>query len=112
MKRQKIEIGHSLAVRIQWYDRVPEPPKTVEYEGEIIGWRDTQIIVRVKEYAVVRFWKKSGLEVGNPDHQRRGLSIDLKELAESLKPAPGVTVEIARDGQLDPGPSKDATFGG
>ena|SRR5260370_39313304 len=92
MKRQSLEIGHSLRVNVRWYDRVPEPEKVTDYEGEVIGWRDTQVIVRVKEYAVVRFWKKSGLEVGNGDHHRRGLAINLKELEESLKPAPGVAV--------------------
>jgi hypothetical protein len=62
MKRQKLEIGHPLTIGVRWYDSVPEPPKEMAYEGEVIGWRDTQVIVRVKEYAVVRFWKETGTE--------------------------------------------------
>jgi hypothetical protein len=27
MKRQKLEIGHPLAVKVTWYDKVPEPPQ-------------------------------------------------------------------------------------
>ncbi|SRR6266436_5277661 len=102
MKRQALQIGHALQLNVQWYDRVPEPPKAVDYQGEVIGWRDTQVIVRVKDYAVIRFWKKSGLEVGNADHERRGFSIDVKELNESWKPPPGVEVDLgllAADGQ-------------
>jgi hypothetical protein len=95
MKRQKLEIGHSLSLGVHWYDHVAAGLKDADYEGEVVGWRDSQIIVRVKDYAVVRFWKKSGLEVGNADHERRGFRIDLKELEESLKPPPGVDVSIA-----------------
>ena len=97
MKRQKMQIGNSLKISVQWYDRVPEPARNTVYEGEIIGWRDSQVIVRVKEYAVVRFWKANGLEVGNPDHVRRGFSVDLSELARSIKPALGIEVPIALD---------------
>jgi hypothetical protein len=92
MKRQRLEIGHPLKVAVHWYDHVPVPEGARDYEGEIIGWRDSQVIIRVKEYAVCRFWKENGLEVGNGDHQRRGFRIDLKELGESLKPPPGVEV--------------------
>ena len=97
MKRQKIQIGNSLKISVHWYDRVPEPPRNALHEGEIIGWRDSQVIVRVKEYAVIRFWKETGLEVGNPDHGRRGFRVDLSELAESIKPSPGIEVPIALD---------------
>jgi hypothetical protein len=27
MKRQKLEIGHPLAIEVTWYDNVPEPPQ-------------------------------------------------------------------------------------
>lgn len=90
MKRP--EIGRPMVVNVRWYDRVPEPEKVTDYQGEVIGWRDTQVIVRVRDYAVVRFWKKTGREVGNADHQRRGLAIDLKEFKA------GVEVDLS-DGQ-------------
>ncbi len=96
MKRQALQIGHALELTVQWYDRVPEPPKAVDYQGEVIGWRDAQVIVRVRDYAILRFWKRTGREVGNPDHQRRGFSINVKELV----PPPGVEVDLAlADGQ-------------
>src|ERR1700746_2765539 len=88
MQRQKLEIGHPLKCEVIWYDAVPEPPKETVYEGEVIGWRETQVVVRVKDYAVLRFWLKNGREVGNQDYARRGLRIDLKSLNESVKPAP------------------------
>jgi hypothetical protein len=94
MKRQEMQIGNGLKIEVTWYDAVPEPPRSVTHEGEIIGWRQSQVIVRVKEYSVLRFWKSSGLEVGNSDHQRRGFRVDLSALAESLEPPPGVDVEI------------------
>ena len=97
MKRQKLEIGHPLKIAVHWYDRVPEPPRNTSYDGEVIGWRESQVIVRVPEYAVIRFWKQTGLEVGNPDHQRRGFRVDLSELEDSLKPAPGIEVPMAID---------------
>jgi hypothetical protein len=94
MKRQKMQIGNGLAIDVEWYDIVPEPARSIRYEGEIIGWRETQVIIRVKEYSVLRFWKNTGLEVGNTDHARRGFKVDLSALAESLKPAPGVEANI------------------
>jgi hypothetical protein len=102
MKRQRLEIGHPLKLPVRWYDHVPVPEGNRDYEGEIIGWRDSQVIIRVKEYAVVRFWKQTGLEVGNGDHQRRGFRIDLKELEESLKPPPGVNVPMDGVGEANP----------
>jgi hypothetical protein len=99
MERQKIAIGQPLYIPVNWYDNVRDIPTGLDtYEGEVVGWRQSQVIVRVKGYAVVRFWKKSGLEVGNADHQRRGFRIDLEALAESTKPAPGV--EVTLDGQM------------
>lgn len=80
---QKLEIGHSMRLSVTWYDHVPVPHKTEDREGEVIGWRTSQVIVRVKDYAVVRFWKKNGREVGNPDHERRGWMIDITELSNS-----------------------------
>jgi hypothetical protein len=94
MKRQEMLIGNGLKIDVTWYDIVPEPPRSVTHEGEIIGWRESQVIVRVKEYSVLRFWKSSGLEVGNSDHQRRGFKVDLSALTQSLKPPPSVDVEI------------------
>jgi hypothetical protein len=100
MKRQALQIGRPLSIPVEWYDHVcTEPHKETSYAGEIVGWRDTQIIIRVKDYGVLRFWKRSGLEVGNADYQRRGFKVDLKALEESLKPAPGVSVDIALDGE-------------
>jgi hypothetical protein len=97
MKRQTMQIGRPLSIPVEWYDHVciEHAKSALNYSGEIVGWRDTQVIVRVKDYAVLRFWKKTGLEVGNGDHQRRGFRIDLKEMEESLKAPPGVSVEIA-----------------
>jgi hypothetical protein len=97
MKRQKLEIGHPLMIEVTWYDKVPEPPKITVYEGEIIGWRDSQVIVRVKDYAVVRFWKATGIEVGNQDHARRGLMVDMFALDKSTKPARGLEIAIDTD---------------
>ena len=85
MDKQKLEIGHPLHVRVYWYDKVPEPPRAETYDGEVIGWRESQLIVRVPNYAVVRFWKKNGLEVNNLNHERRGFRIDMNELSESVK---------------------------
>ena len=101
MKRQKPKIGTPLAVAVYWYDRVPEPERRQTYQGEIIGWRKTQIIVRVKEYAILRFYKSSGLEVANRDYDRRGFRIDLTELAESLRPAPGVQIQLSPEEEKD-----------
>jgi hypothetical protein len=97
MKRQKLEIGHPLECVVHWYDKVPEPPREVQYDGEVVGWRDSQVIVRVKDYAVIRFWKKNGLEVGNGDPMRRGFRISVQELNNSTKPAPGIQVAIDTD---------------
>lgn len=82
-----------MKVSVFWYDRVPEPAVSTEYEGEIIGWRDSQVVVRVKGYSVLRFWKKSGAEVGNKDHARRGfqLTIDSKHWPA---PVPGIKVNM------------------
>jgi hypothetical protein len=96
-----MQIGRPLSIPVEWYDHVcTEPHKETRYAGEIVGWRDTQVVIRVKEYAVLRFWKKSGLEVGNSDHQRRGFRIDLKELERSLQPAPGVEVTLDGVGEV------------
>ena len=97
MKRQKLEIGHPLFIDCHWYDRVPEPPRAEVRQGEIIGWRDSQVVVRVPDYAVLRFWKKSGFEVGNTNHEHRGWRIDLGELAESTK-AKSAGIEVELDG--------------
>jgi hypothetical protein len=94
MKHQKLEIGHPLIIEVFWYDKVPEPPALRTEQGEIIGWRQSQVLVRVVGYGVLRFWKRNGLEVGNADHERRGWRIDLSELAESVKPATGIEVEL------------------
>lgn len=85
MDTQKLEIGHPLKVAVYWYDRVPEPPRNETYEGEVVGWRGSQMIVRVPNYAVIRIWKKNGLEVGNPDHHRRGFRVNLSEIPKSAK---------------------------
>jgi hypothetical protein len=90
MKKQNLQIGKSFKVEVTWYDTCPVPPRDVKHEGEVIGWRDSQIIVSVKGYAVIRFWKKNGLEVGNKDYSRRGFWIDVEAI--TANPAPGVTV--------------------
>lgn len=96
MKRQKMKIGQPLKCVVHWYDKVPEPAKEIQYDGEVVGWRDTQVIVRVRDYAVLRFWKTSGVEVGNADHERRGFRISIEELNNSVKPAPGI-IPVAMD---------------
>ena len=98
MRRQQIQIGTSLKVEVTWYDTCPVPPRDQKYEGEVIGWRDTQLIVSVKDYAVLRFWKKTGIEVGNKDHQRRGFRVDLSAITESTRPAPGVAISFSDNG--------------
>lgn len=100
MKNQNFQIGKPLLIAVHWYDNIPEPRRHEEHEGEIIGWRASQVIVRVRDYAVIRFWKRSGLEVGNPDHPRRGFRVDLSELAASVKPDPGIDVPIAIDTEV------------
>lgn len=80
---QKLEIGHPMRITATFYDNVPVPHKTEGRDGEVIGWRTSQVIVRIKDYAVVRFWKRNGREVGNPDHERRGWRIDPGELNNS-----------------------------
>ena len=95
MEKQKLEIGHPLRVTVYWYDKVPEPPKNDAFDGEVVGWRGSQMIVRVPNYSVLRFWKRTGLEVGNPDHERRGFKVDLNELESSIiKPNHQEGVEI------------------
>jgi hypothetical protein len=94
MNHQDLAIGQSLKATVRWIDRVPEPAAVKEYQAEVIGWRNSQMIVRVKDYAVVRFWKRTGIEVGNKDHERRGFFLDVKGLEESLKPVPGLTVDL------------------
>jgi hypothetical protein len=102
MKHLKLEIGRPLKLEVIWYDQVPVPPQERRVEGEVIGWRQSQVIVRVPQYAVIRFWKASGFEVGNPAQDRRGYRIDVKALAESIKPDPGVEVNLdGMDGALD-----------
>lgn len=94
VKHQDLQIGQPLKVVAYWYDNITG--KLVAYDGEIIGWRTSQVIVRVTNYAVVRFWKKNGLEVGNGDHARRGFRLDLSELASSVvKPEDGPGVPVA-----------------
>jgi hypothetical protein len=85
MEKQKLEIGHPLNVTVYWYDKVPEPPRAESYDGEVVGWRESQMIVRVPNYSVIRIWKRNGMEVGNADWRRRGFRVDLSELAESVK---------------------------
>lgn len=97
MKNQNFQIGKPLMLTVYWYDNIPEPRRHEEHEGEIIGWRDTQVIIRVKDYAVIRFWKRSGLEVGNQAHPIRGFRVDLSELAATVKPNPGVDIPIDTD---------------
>lgn len=95
MNRQALHIGEPLVLPVRWIDRVPVPEKVIDYQGEVIGWRTSQIIIRVKGYnAVVRFWKKSGLEVGNKDHERRGLYIDPKELEVDAQIRSGVAIDF------------------
>jgi hypothetical protein len=77
---QKLMIGHPLMVSVFWYDKVPEPLREEVKEGEVIGWRDSQLLVRVPGYCVLRFWKRNGYEVGNKDHERRGWRIDMAEI--------------------------------
>ena len=87
MDKQKLEIGHPLKVQVYWYDKVPEPPKNETYEGEVVGWLQSQLVVRVPNYSVIRVWKKNGLEVGNPDWRRRGFRIDLEEMRAWVQPS-------------------------
>jgi hypothetical protein len=94
MKRQKLEIATPARIEVEWYDKVCSSPADKKYDGEVIGWRNSQVIVRVAEYGVLRFWKASGLEVGNGDSERRGFRIDLDGFVESTKPAPGITVAV------------------
>lgn len=78
--KKLLEIGRPLRLKVTRYDHVSEANATEEFDGEIVGWRESQIVVRVAGYAVLRFWKKNGVEVGNKDHERRGFRIDLAEL--------------------------------
>lgn len=97
------QIGKGFRLAVHWYDNVPEPPENETFEGEVVGWRQSQVIVRVKNYAVLRFWKRNGSEVGNPDHARRGFKIDLADLNPSTDgKQPGVAVTLKADmNQID-----------
>lgn len=79
---------------VYWVDHVPVPKREEIREGEVIGWRQSQIVVRVKDYAVLRFWKKNGREVGNPDHERRGWRIDPAQLNNQGQPH-GIDVDLS-----------------
>ena len=87
---RKLEIGHAMTLTAVWYDNVCVPLENEEHESEVIGWRDSQVVVRIKGYAVVRFWKRTGREVGNSDHERRGWRIDVAELNNSQ----GIEVDL------------------
>jgi hypothetical protein len=97
MDKQTLEIGHPLKVAVYWYDKVPEPPRGETYEGEVVAWKEAQLVVRVPGYAVLRFWKKTGLEVSNGDHERRGFRVDLEELRQSINPNVPQTAEPITD---------------
>src|SRR4029077_3160137 len=86
MDKQTLEIGHPLRIKVHWYDRVPEPPEDEICDGEVVGWRQSQMLIRVPNYSVIRIWKKNGLEVGNPDWRRRGFKVELSDIARSIKP--------------------------
>jgi hypothetical protein len=45
---KNIEIGKPLTVEVSWYDKCTVPPADKKFEGEIIGWRNTQVIVSVR----------------------------------------------------------------
>jgi hypothetical protein len=100
MKHQDLRIGTSLKVEVVRYDKVPEPPREEILEGEVVGWRDSQLIVRITDYAVLRFWKKNGMEVGNRDYQRRGFRLDISSIAASSQPSrtAGIEVSFSEDG--------------
>lgn len=78
--KPELEIGKALQLTVRYYDSVPEPPKEETYEGEVLGWHQSQVVVRVPGYAVLKFWKRNGLEVGNKDWVRRGFRIDVEQL--------------------------------
>lgn len=101
MDKQYLKIGHPLRVKVYWYDKIPEPPRNETYDGEVIGWRDSQVIVRVPNYSVLRFWKKSGVEVGNTNHERRGFRLDLSELSQSVSPHAKQEVEVEMPVAID-----------
>lgn len=94
MKRQKLEIGHPLKLRVVWHDLIAQPEKHIDYQGEVIEWRDRVVLVRVEDYGVLRFWKNSGTELGTRD-KRRCFAIDWDEVQQSVKPAPGVDVALS-----------------
>lgn len=99
MEHQNLQVGTPLKILVHWYDKVCEPAKNEEHQGEVVGWRASQVIVRVAQYAVIRFWKRNGLEVGNGDAARRGFRVDLAELAQSVAPGQpdGQGIPIAMD---------------
>ena len=90
-------IGQPFKIRILWYDKVPEPEINKEYEGEILSWLGTQVTVRVKGYSVLRFWKRTGMEVGNKDWVRRGFFLAVEQLnPDGSEPIqkPGIAVNM------------------
>jgi len=98
--KQTFAIGQPICVEVTWYDKCTIIAAEKKYEGEVIGWRNSQIIVSVKDYAVLRFWKRNGMEVGNKDHARRGFSIDVETIGRP-EPAAGVSVTFSDDdGQM------------
>jgi len=95
MKRQNLQIAKPLRIDVVWYDRLTEPIREeLHPQCEVIGWHDGSVVVRIPGYAVLKFWKKNGFEVGNPDKNRRGWRVDLANLDESVKPPKGVEVNL------------------
>jgi hypothetical protein len=92
--KQQLQIGRPLKANVTWYDHATTG-QDEQCEAEVIGWRNSQIIVRIPNYGTVRFWKKNSLEVGNLGHALRGWRI---ELPDSTKPdASGVDIPIPID---------------
>ena len=84
-----------------------QPAINTEYQGEVLSWRDSQIVVRVKGYSVLRFWKRTGMEVGNKDYERRGFFLAIEQLDsaggyEVVKlDSPGIKINLEeQDGAL------------
>ena len=93
-RREIFEIGKPIRIEVEWYDHcAPGQGKT--FEGEVIGWRTSQVIIAVKGYGTIRCWKRNGIEVSNRDHERRGFRIEMSSIQQ--KPAKGVDIQFSEE---------------
>jgi hypothetical protein len=93
--KQDLQIGKPMKLVARWYDHATATGDR-ECDAEVIGWKQSQVVLRIPGYGSLRFWKRSGFEVGNAAYGLRGWKIDLEELNGTKRPS-GLQVPIATD---------------